>query len=61
MANLQLTLSDEEQSFLAHFLEKSLQDLRIEEHRTRAPDYRQLIIDKEEVASSLLKKLSAHA
>ena len=57
MADLQVTLNEEERVFLSEFLAKSLKDMRIEEHRTRAPDYRQLIIAKEDVANRLLQKL----
>jgi hypothetical protein len=59
MADMQLTLSDEERQFLAEFLDRSLKEMRVEEHRTRTPSFRELIVEKESLASSLLRKLGA--
>lgn len=57
MANLQMTFSAEEQQFLVNLLERTLNDLRIEEHRTRAPTYRQHVLHDEELLSSILSRL----
>jgi hypothetical protein len=57
VANSQLTVTDEEQQFLQGLLEMTLKETRVEEHRTRAPGYRQYVIQKEGLITSLLKKL----
>jgi hypothetical protein len=59
MTELQLTLTDEERAFLAEFLKKSLKEMRIEEHRTRTPSYREFIIEREQLIDGLLHKLGA--
>lgn len=56
-AACQLTLNDAEREFLVEFLESALKDTRIEEHRTRAPNYREIILRKEQVIDSILQKL----
>jgi hypothetical protein len=61
MTDLQLTLTDEERTFLAEFLQKSLKEMRVEEHRTRAPSYREFIIEREQLIDGLLHKLGAMA
>jgi len=61
MTDLHLTLTDEERAFLAEFLQKTLKDMRIEEHRTRAPSYRERIIEREDLVNQLLQKLGAVA
>lgn len=57
MGELQLTLTAEEREFLVSHLEHVLKDIRIEEHRTRAPSYRVHIIKQEEHIVSVLTKL----
>jgi hypothetical protein len=57
MAESQLTLTAEEREFLVTHLEQVLKDTRIEEHRTRAPTYREHIIQQENQIVSLLTKL----
>jgi hypothetical protein len=52
-----MTFSAEEQQFLVNLLERTLNDLRIEEHRTRAPTYRQHVLHDEELLSSILSRL----
>ena len=61
MTDLHLTLTDEERAFLAEFLQKTLKDMRIEEHRTRTPSYRERIIEREDLVNQLLQKLGAVA
>ena len=61
MTDLHLTLTDEERAFLAEFLQRTLKDMRIEEHRTRAPSYRERIIEREDLVNQLLQKLGAVA
>jgi hypothetical protein len=57
MADSQLMLTAEEHDFLAGLLEVVLRDMRVEEHRTRTPSYREHIIHREELIASLLRKL----
>jgi hypothetical protein len=57
MADLPLVLSAEERQFLVEFLTAALKDTRIEEHRTRAPTYREHVLHKEDLITSLLNKL----
>jgi hypothetical protein len=58
MSELQLTLTAEEREFLAGLLETVLKETRIEEHRTRAPSYREHVIHREDLIMSVLKKIS---
>jgi hypothetical protein len=57
MAEYQLTLSTEERDFLADLLEKMLKDTRVEEHRTRSPSYRELIVKQENLITAILAKV----
>ena len=57
MAEQQLTLTAEENKYLVDLLERTLKETRVEEHRTRAPAYRQHILHWEELAQGILKKL----
>lgn len=57
MADVQLTLNDDEREYLVMLLETALKDTRIEEHRTRAPAYRAHVLHNEECLISLLRKL----
>ena len=52
-----LTLTVEEREFLVHLLESQLKEKRVEEHRTRAPSYREIVLHQEEVIAALLNKL----
>ena len=52
-----LTLSAAERDYLTTLLETALKDKRVEEHRTRAPDYRQHVLEQERIISGLLDKL----
>jgi hypothetical protein len=61
MAEQQLTLTDEERAFLADFLQKSLKEMRVEEHRTRTPSYREFILEREHLINGLLQKLGVAA
>jgi hypothetical protein len=57
MAELQLTLTDEERAYLVGLLENTLKETRVEEHRTRTPSYREHILRQEDLIVSLLRKL----
>jgi hypothetical protein len=57
MGESQLTLTVEERKCLVELLETALKETRIEEHRTRAPEYREHVSRREDLVSSLLGKL----
>ncbi|MCI0641794.1 MAG: hypothetical protein L0Y72_20440 [Gemmataceae bacterium] len=57
MSELQLSLTGEECAYLTNLLETVLKDARVEEHRTRTPSYRELILRDEKLIQSLLDKL----
>jgi hypothetical protein len=57
MAELQLTLTDEERALLVDFLEAALKDVLVEEHRTRKPSYREVVQRQEELITRVLDKL----
>ena len=57
MTGSQLFLSPEERECLIEILETDLKELRIEEHRTRAPKYREHLIHQEDAMNSVLSKL----
>jgi len=57
MPESQLMLTAEERQFLLDLLQTVLKDARIEEHRTRAPSYREHVLQKEALLDSILSKL----
>lgn len=57
MADFTMAVTADERQFLLDLLEASLKNLRVEEHRTRAPSFREHIIKQEAALESLLKKL----
>ena len=59
MAEKQITLTVDESKYLVDLLERTLKETEIEEHRTRAPSYREHIIRWEELAEGILKKLKS--
>lgn len=57
MSELQVTLTAEEREYLVNHLEEVLKETRVEEHRTRTPRYRTLVLHLEDVILGLLSKL----
>jgi len=57
MGETQLTLTAEERDYLVGLLETVLKDTRIEEHRTRTPNYREFVLKQEDLIVKLLGKL----
>jgi len=57
MAELQVTLTVEECQYLLNLLEATLKVLRVEEHRTRTPAFREHLLLQDTVAEGLLTKL----
>ena len=57
MSEQTLTLTGAEREWLVHSLEKALKETRVEEHRTRAPSYRELVLKQENLILAVLGKL----
>lgn len=57
MAQVQLTLTNDERNFLVSLLEERGKEKQIEEHRTRSPNYRELVLQEEALINALLEKL----
>jgi hypothetical protein len=57
MADVSLTLTSEEQAFLADHLEVLLSQTLLEEHRTESSSYRKHIHRHEQIVEALLAKL----
>jgi hypothetical protein len=57
MAEQQVTLTAEERQCLQELLEETLKDVRVEEHRTRTPSYRNLVLQREKLIQAVLTKL----
>lgn len=57
MAELQLTLTAEERTYLVGLLEQVLKEVQVEEHRTRTPSFREYINHQEELIRQVLGKL----
>jgi hypothetical protein len=56
-----LNLTAEEREQLLLLLEQALKQSRIEEHRTDAPDFRQMVRRQEEIFQRLVGKLKTGA
>jgi hypothetical protein len=61
MADMTLTLTQEEREFLAERLGMMLKEKMVEEHRTRTPSYRSFVVQEEDIIKSLLGKLGKSA
>jgi hypothetical protein len=57
MASFQMTLTTEECQYLLDLLQTTLKNKLVEEHRTRAPNYRKLLLQEEALAEGITKKL----
>jgi hypothetical protein len=57
MNEIQVTLAAEERQYLLDLLKVTLKDMRVEEHRTRAPSYREHVLHQEAIVEGLLNKL----
>ncbi|HEX4591396.1 MAG TPA: hypothetical protein VH120_15785 [Gemmataceae bacterium] len=56
MADTQLTLTANERDQLVELLQEVLKETRVEEHRTRAPSFREIVLQKERAIASVLGK-----
>ena len=61
MTDTQLTLTAQEREQLVELLQTVLKETKIEEHRTRTPSFREVVLQKEQVIVSLLRKLGMPA
>ncbi len=52
-----LTLTEEERSHLLNWLEQRQRTTLVEEHRTETANYREFVLQKEELLKSLINKL----
>lgn len=57
MPELNVRMTDEERAFLGELLEKTLKNVRVEEHRTRAPNAREVVLHQERIIASLMGKI----
>ena len=57
MSELQVGFTANERKFLLAVLEETLKNKRLEEHRTRSPNYRESVVEQVELAESLLTKI----
>jgi hypothetical protein len=57
MSDVQLSLTQSERECLVGILERVLKETRVEGHRTRAPAYREHVVDQEHLIAALLTKL----
>jgi hypothetical protein len=57
MAELHLTVNDQERECLRDVLTRALKETRVEEHRTRGPNYREHLVEQERCIAGLLDKL----
>jgi hypothetical protein len=58
MSEIQLTLTVQEREVLAELLQAELKEARVAEHRTRAPSFRERVLQREAVIEELLRKLA---
>lgn len=61
MTECKVTLNEKECEFLRGTLNAVLKEAQVEEHRTRAPAYREHILEREEMINGLLSKLNGSA
>jgi len=59
MTEFHLALTEEEKSVLQRLLEQDLKETQIEEHRTDALSYKQMIQREESILERLLEKVHA--
>ncbi len=61
MATFQVALTDEEREYLKSLLQTVQKETRVEEHRTRAPEYRKHVVHQGDVITELIRKLNEPA
>lgn len=57
MTETTLKVTADERAFLVELLERTLKETRVEEHRTRTPNYREFVLKQEGMIGSLMGKL----
>ncbi len=61
MPDVKIALTDDERRYLLELLDRTIQSAKVEEHRTRTPIYRKVVIREEELALSVMDKLRSPA
>lgn len=61
MSEIELSLSGTERDCVIDVLESALKEMRVEEHRTRAPKYREHLLERENMIVEVLYKLKVAA
>ena len=61
MAETSMNLTGEERDYLLRLLNTALKELRVEEHRTRTPSFREHMLNDEKIIAGLLGKLGTPA
>jgi hypothetical protein len=61
MAETSMNLTGEEREYLVRLLNTALKELRVEEHRTRTPSFREHMLNDEKIIAGLLGKLGTPA
>jgi hypothetical protein len=61
MAEASMNLTGEEREYLVRLLNTALKELRVEEHRTRTPSFREHMLNDEKIIAGLLGKLGTPA
>lgn len=57
MTECQFNITTEERDLLVEVLEDVLREIRVEEHRTRAPGYRERILRREDLIGDMIHRL----
>ena len=52
-----LIVTAEERDYLQRLLQKTLEEVRVEVHRTHTPDFRQQVMQEEQLVRGLLAKV----
>lgn len=60
-AEIPLTLTRDERAYLERVLQNALGDTRVEAHRTHSPQFRERVLNEEELVRGLLSKLEKSA
>ncbi|MCC6493563.1 MAG: hypothetical protein IT424_11145 [Pirellulales bacterium] len=58
MSEFQVTLTEDERRLVSDILEHVLKSKRVEEHRTRTPSVRGIVVAEEQLIESVLGKLN---
>ncbi len=57
MAEIRITLTEEEKDYLLRFLQSAMGETRVEVHRTHTPAFRETVLAEEKLLRGLIAKL----